>query len=725
MTRLVKDTAFTFIPGTAGSPGYPGTASTPAYCTTVTTPGSSGGFYETVHTGEYYNDNGILRERIYVIFVSTGPATAPTSTTVCYPATSGTPPTAGTPGTASQLIADYKLGWNAGAISIAAQAGDCLLSLQVSPSSVGVVAGLNNANEGAGYTEIDYGFYFTHGKAAVYELGVSKQTPITFISTDVFKVQRLGLFVRYLKNDTVLYTSTVQSTGVLLADASLYSGGDAITAASFGGTTTAAWDSNSSATGSLSALDGSGGNKLYTVSYGAMLPIAGSVTIHAHTGVIGSMQPLAGTSANKLYTASIGGLLPLAGEASTGLLQPSYTLAYGALVPMLGSSRVLTGEVSSSSSAISGLAGLAANRPYTESRGGLLPVSGYSAQAVRVDGYAFLTAPTGFTLGASGHNSTGENATVITAPSPSLSAYGGANAVLAAPSPTLAVTATVTNWGTAALSAPSPLLTANGKAGGAGAAYLTTTEPYKLVGYSGAVCSITLTGKATLRATGTTGSIGYATLSVPLSELTASGTAQNHGSANLLAPSPRMGATAQAWLIAPGATLTAIGHAVVVATYEAYAINLNHKPKRGVEPVDEVTHYTNFPFTQIVRYQNSYFGVAADGLYLLEGTTDGGTAIPYAVKTAVSDFGATEKKTVLSAYFGGRIGPDMTVTLYAGETSQEAYAFTTPRGQAVQNHREKFARGVKNRYYALGVAGTGVMELDSVELEISKLTRRI
>lgn len=337
---------------------------------------------------------------------------------------------------------------------------------------------------------------------------------------------------------------------------------------------------------------------------------------------------------------------------------------------------------------------------------------------------AYLTAPSP-TLSATAHDSTGESAAYLAAPSPTLSAYGGANAGLTAPSPTLSITAMVTNWGTAALSAPSPLLTANGKAGGAGVAYLTTTDPYNLIGYSGAVCSITLTGKATLQATGTTGSIGGAALTCPLFELTASGTAQNHGSANLLAPAGRMGATAQAWLIAPAGTLTAIGHAVVAVTYEAYAVNLNHKPKRGVEPVDEVTHYTSFPFTQVVRYQNSYFGVAADGLYLLEGTTDAGTPIPYAVKTAVSDFDAAEKKTVLSAYFGGRMGPDMTVTLYAGETSQEAYAFTTPRGQAVQNHREKFARGVKNRYYALGVAGTGEMELDSVELEINKLTRRL
>ena len=201
--------------------------------------------------------------------------------------------------------------------------------------------------------------------------------------------------------------------------------------------------------------------------------------------------------------------------------------------------------------------------------------------------------------------------------------------------------------------------------------------------------------------------------------------AESFGYANLVGLTLRPATSGQARLINPGYKLVAYGSAVVAVTYEAYAVNLRHRAMRGVDPTDEMTRYTSYPFTQIVRYQDSYYGVAADGLYLLEGTTDAGTPIPYAVRTAVSDFNASEKKTVLSAYFGGRIGPDMGVTLYAGEAGQEAYHFTTPRGQTVQNHRQKFARGVMDRYYAVGIAGTDEMELDSLELEVSKLTRRI
>ncbi len=123
-----------------------------------------------------------------------------------------------------------------------------------------------------------------------------------------------------------------------------------------------------------------------------------------------------------------------------------------------------------------------------------------------------------------------------------------------------------------------------------------------------------------------------AAITAPLFKLSASGTAQNYGGASLLAPSPRLGAQAQAWLIAPGATLTAAGTAVVTATYEAYALNLNHPPaQRGIPEIDELTRYTNFPFTHIVRYQNSYYGANSTGLYLLEGTTDDGALIEVVV----------------------------------------------------------------------------------------------
>ena len=335
-----------------------------------------------------------------------------------------------------------------------------------------------------------------------------------------------------------------------------------------------------------------------------------------------------------------------------------------------------------------------------------------------------LTAPPS-TLFATARSSAGDNDFTYTAPSALLSARGGANARLSAPSPALGVTATFTNWGKIDISAPSATLSASGTVSGTGQAALTFYDPYKLVGYSGAVASITLTGGYTVQATSTAGSIGGAAITCPLFELSARGTAQNYGSANLLAPAARLGAQAQAWLAAPSATLTAIGSATITATYEAYAVNLLHRNTDA--PVNETTRYTNYPFTHVVRYKNSYYGANATGLYILEGTTDDGVDIPYVLRTAITDFKSPFRKTVASAYFGGRLGPDATMTLYAGEGAQtQAYSYTTPRGSLAQNYRQAFGKGIRqHRYYSLGISGADVMALDSLELDTHNSTRRI
>lgn len=334
-------------------------------------------------------------------------------------------------------------------------------------------------------------------------------------------------------------------------------------------------------------------------------------------------------------------------------------------------------------------------------------------------GAAMLVAPAAL-IEATGRDASGDNALAGTAPAPLLVAFGAATSRLTAPRPVLSLAGTAWGQGCATLAPQPPLIVANGRASGTAAAALRAPAG-RLVGYAGAVCSIRV-GGATIQVTGTAGAVGRAALTLPLFELAAAGGRQNHGGAQLLAPAARLGATAQAWLVAPGARLAAIGTAVVAVSYEAYSINLSH---HDPEAVDEVTRYTNFPFERIVRYQGSYFGVAFDGLYLLEGTTDDGAAIAYEVKTCMDDFKAPQRKTMASAYLSGRLGPASTVTLYAGEDGAQSHAHETPRGPAAQNHRQKFGRGVKDRYFALGLAGDGALALDAIEPEILTLKRRI
>lgn len=333
---------------------------------------------------------------------------------------------------------------------------------------------------------------------------------------------------------------------------------------------------------------------------------------------------------------------------------------------------------------------------------------------------ASLTAPTP-TLYVSGHDSSGENALDVTAPSSSLVAYGGANSALRLPTPTTSLTATITGLARATLHSPSPTVAATGTVSGLG-----RSSPYlgmpmaTLVGYGGAVVSAT-TAVGTVASTGATGGVGSVNATLPLFELTASTTAQSYGSAALISPALTAIAASRAYLIAPGYELTAIGTAVVAVTYEAYALNLNH----SAEGPDELTRYTNYPFTHIVRYKNSYFGAAADGLYLLEGTTDDGTDIAFDVKTHKTDFDTAQKKSIIDAFIGGRMGASATITLHVGETSSEAYSYTTPRGSTAQNYRQQFGKGIKNRYYAFEIAGSGALSVDTITFNIATLARKV
>jgi len=338
----------------------------------------------------------------------------------------------------------------------------------------------------------------------------------------------------------------------------------------------------------------------------------------------------------------------------------------------------------------------------------------------------FVTAPSP-ALSSTVHSSYGDNALIAAAPTATLSCYGGANAELTAPFATLSCTATGTALAQVDAQAPMATLTATGTA--SEVANLAATAPMvNLVGYGGVVCSVT-TPMATVAVSGTSGATVGVAVTLPMFDVVASGTAQNYGSVIVAAPMARMATGLQAYVLAPMATLVAVGTATVAATYEAYAMNMKHAPRpRGQEdaaPVNEVTRYTNFPFTHIVRHKNSYYGVNSSGLYLLEGTTDAGAAIPYEARTHISDLDEIKLKTPVSAYFGGRMGAASTVTLYAGETGEEVYSFTTPRGAVAQNYRQKFGRGLKTRYFALGASGSAEFSIDNVAFEVATMTRRI
>ena len=736
MSNLTKTTNTTFTPGSKGVPGSPGTPTIPGHyeTTTVTVPGApatpdryfvwnDGGVGATEISYFAYQQIITTNPRASVFKISGSPATPPTSTstTVYVPTVVGTPPIAAIPATADTTAVDYNLGWNAGATSKTTQLSDCVYTFSVLSSSIGVVTGLNTSNAGVGYIEIQHGVYFAKGFATVYESGTQAGSSVPFASADVFTIKRVGNLVTYARNGTTFYISTVGSFGSVFADASIYAGGDVITGTSF-----KALPSGASSNGALVPLGGTASNMSVASATGKLLPLIGTSGITPIGSSYGVIAPLKGVASNYDYTNSAGSLSPLGGDSGAGALTPSYAISAGSFAYLLSAARLLVGEIGGGPGSLAPLTGFSSNRPYASAAGSFAPLYAFGGVAVAINAYSSAILPSA-TLYGTGHDSTGENGADLTMPTVLLSANGGGNASLVSPTLFVDISGTATATGNADMALPSAIVTASGTVSrtGNGSVYLSLPSAL-LVGYSGAVLYATLNDGYTVQATGTTGSISTAAVTLPMFTLSSTASLQTIGSANITLPALQMAVTGRGWAILPGFTLTAIGTATVTATYEAYAVNLKHAPSApGQQVVDEVTRYTNFPFDRIVRYKNSYFGMNATGLFLLEGTTDAGTPTSYAMQTHKTDFGPSENKTVVSLYMGGRMGAVEAVSIIAGETSPVTYSYTTPRGPLAQNYRQRFGRGIKSRYYAFAIAGADTFRLDVLEPEINKLTRSI
>ncbi len=122
-------------------------------------------------------------------------------------------------------------GWNtAGAVSTQSIAsGDGYVETTVSETSTYRMIGLSHGDTNQDYSDIDFALYPAAGGALyVYEDGVSRGYFSNYATGDTLRVAVEGGVVKYRKNGTLLYTSTVAPTYPLLVDTSLYSYGSTL-----------------------------------------------------------------------------------------------------------------------------------------------------------------------------------------------------------------------------------------------------------------------------------------------------------------------------------------------------------------------------------------------------------------------------------------------------------------------------------------------------------------
>jgi RHS repeat-associated protein len=114
---------------------------------------------------------------------------------------------------------------NSGAASIQVLPANTDGYLEVTSSEITTskMVGFSDTNPDASYTNIDYALYLNQASLRVYENGTQRYvdpTPLT--QGEVLKINRAGTTITYLRNGTVIYTSTIASSTALMADIALY-----------------------------------------------------------------------------------------------------------------------------------------------------------------------------------------------------------------------------------------------------------------------------------------------------------------------------------------------------------------------------------------------------------------------------------------------------------------------------------------------------------------------
>lgn len=317
------------------------------------------------------------------------------------------------------------------------------------------------------------------------------------------------------------------------------------------------------------------------------------------------------------------------------------------------------------------------------------------------------------------------NSIDVTLPMLTVRATGGAHTAVTLPALTVSASGTVTTLAGVSIALPMLAVSAHGVVTGSASARL-MLPMLTATARGGAAAPIVLPA-LTMQASASTGATASLAALLPMLVVDASATVGV--SARLMATLPMLvaGPWSRAEITLPMLTVDFVAHEVIAALYEAYAVNLGHLSDKAN---DQVTRYTNFPFLAVLRYGAHYYGVAADGVYRLGGTTDYAatpTDVAWAWKTALSDFGVPQKKTLNACYFAGRFGPASTVSVYAGEDidSIQRYDYQTLRDSTAKNYRQKFSKGVKARYFAMGDEGSSELSLATLEFDISQLARRI
>jgi hypothetical protein len=173
-------------------------------------------------------------------------------------------------------------------------------------------------------------------------------------------------------------------------------------------------------------------------------------------------------------------------------------------------------------------------------------------------------------------------------------------------------------------------------------------------------------------------------------------------------------------------TLPGVG--ISFDTANAVALSASYCYNLHAEGGAECTRFTNFDFIRILRVNGTNYGLKADGIYTIGGTTDNGTAISSSFTLSPNTYGDTHLKRCPWVHGGfNAAGNVYALTDTDGsEVYTESAAFAVGLG-AGNARRAQLARGLKSGLWGFRIANSagGRLKVAWIEFDFEILSKRI
>lgn len=143
------------------------------------------------------------------------------------------------------------------------------------------------------------------------------------------------------------------------------------------------------------------------------------------------------------------------------------------------------------------------------------------------------------------------------------------------------------------------------------------------------------------------------------------------------------------------------------------------------------TSYGNFGFNSYARIGGHCFGARADGLFMLEGDTDAGEAIPASIGLGQLELGSKSIKLLEAIYVGMSGSAPLVMSLGVPDDAGEQVSFfdyqTRGSGPSLVKRRVDAGRGLRANYFEVELFNVDGADfaIDALEFLVADTSRRI